>query len=41
MKAIIDMNMPKLVSEDIPLFMALFNDLFPEAEISESGNKIL
>jgi dynein heavy chain len=29
MKAIRDMNLPKFVEEDIPLFNSLFNDLFP------------
>lgn len=29
MKAIRDMNLPKFVEEDIPLFNSLFSDLFP------------
>ena len=35
MKAISDMNMPKFVGEDIPLFLSLFNDLFPNIEMEE------
>lgn len=33
MKAIMDMNMPKFVSEDIPLFTSLFSDLFPNIDL--------
>lgn len=29
MKAINDMNLPKFVTEDTPLFRSLFTDLFP------------
>lgn len=29
MKAINDMNLPKFVAEDTPLFRSLFTDLFP------------
>ncbi len=38
MKAINDMNLPKFVLEDIPLFSSLFNDLFPNFEMQESRN---
>jgi dynein heavy chain len=38
MKAINDMNIPKFVSEDIPLFTSLFNDLFPNIEMQENVN---
>jgi len=38
MKAIIDMNIPKFVGEDIPLFNSLFNDLFPNIEMQEINN---
>jgi len=41
MKAIRDMNMPKFVAEDVPLFNALFNDLFPNMDLPESVNEIL
>ena len=38
MRAICDMNLPKFVMEDIPLFNSLFNDLFPNIEMQESKN---
>lgn len=41
MKAIMDMNMPKFVSEDIPLFTSLFSDLFPNIEMQEIMNNTL
>lgn len=28
-----DMNIPKFVTEDVPLFTSLFSDLFPNMEI--------
>ena len=40
-KAIMDMNDPKLVSDDIPLFEALLQDLFPNEEISRQVNEKL
>jgi dynein heavy chain len=39
MKAIRDMNLPKFVEEDIPLFNSLFNDLFPNIELTETLNE--
>jgi dynein heavy chain len=39
MKAIRDMNLPKFVEEDIPLFNSLFNDLFPNIEMQEVANE--
>jgi dynein heavy chain len=41
MKAINDMNLPKFVTEDMPLFTVLFNDLFPNIEMQESINEKL
>jgi dynein heavy chain len=41
MKAIRDMNMPKFVAEDVPLFNALFNDLFPNMDVPETQNEVL
>lgn len=41
MKAIKDMNMPKFVLDDVPLFMALFNDLFPNMDLQETVNEVL
>jgi len=35
MKAIRDMNLPKFIAQDIPLFDALFNDLFKDEEQNE------
>jgi len=34
MRALRDMNMPKFIFEDVPLFMGLIGDLFPGLEIS-------
>lgn len=36
MKALRDMNLPKFIEQDIFLFNALFNDLFPNIELTDS-----
>ncbi len=45
MRALRDMNMPKFVFEDVPLFMGLISDLFPNMDIKrkpyEKKDKIL
>ena len=41
MRAICDMNLPKFVIDDVPLFNSLFNDLFPNIEMQESKNEKL
>ena len=41
MKAIRDMNMPKFVAEDVSLFNALFNDLFPNMDLPDMINETL
>ena len=41
LKAIRDMNLPKLVFEDVALFDNLFMDLFPEIEEPEIDNDAL
>jgi len=33
------MNLPKFVAEDLPLFNALFQDLFPNIDMVESFNQ--
>lgn len=38
MRALRDMNMPKFVAEDVPLFNALFTDLFPNMELPDQTN---
>jgi len=34
MRALRDMNLPKFVYDDVPLFLGLVNDLFPGVEMS-------
>lgn len=41
MKAIRDMNLPKFVADDVPLFNALFQDLFPNIDMVETVNQEL
>lgn len=45
MRALRDMNMPKFVFEDVPLFMGLIMDLFPNMDIKrkpyEKKDKII
>jgi len=45
MRALRDMNMPKFVFEDVPLFMGLITDLFPNMDIKrkpyEEKDKII
>lgn len=33
MQALRDFNMPKIVSEDVPVFLGLIRDLFPGVEV--------
>lgn len=37
MRALRDMNMPKFVYEDVPLFQGLINDLFPGIRADRVG----
>lgn len=37
LKAMKDMNLPKFVKEDVPLFLGMLGDLFPGVEPEESG----
>ena len=41
MRALRDMNMPKFVFDDVPLFLALIQDLFPGLTAPRVGYKIL
>lgn len=38
MRALRDMNMPKFVKQDVPLFQGLLNDLFPQLKVPREGN---
>lgn len=38
MRALRDMNMPKFVKQDVPLFQGLLNDLFPQLKVLREGN---
>ena len=38
MYAIEEQNIPKFVAEDIPLYRALFTDLFPGFDLQENIN---
>eukprot|EP00930_Biecheleria_cincta_P003159 TRINITY_DN104093_c0_g1_i1.p1 TRINITY_DN104093_c0_g1~~TRINITY_DN104093_c0_g1_i1.p1 ORF type:complete len:2548 (+),score=550.26 TRINITY_DN104093_c0_g1_i1:162-7646(+) len=38
MRALRDMNMPKFVKQDVPLFQGLLNDLFPGLKCPREGN---
>lgn len=41
MRALRDMNMPKFVYDDVPLFRGLINDLFPGLDCPRVGYKVL
>lgn len=41
MRALRDMNMPKFVFEDVPLFSMLINDLFPGIKAERVGYESL
>ncbi|KFG44621.1 dynein heavy chain family protein, partial [Toxoplasma gondii GAB2-2007-GAL-DOM2] len=41
MRALRDMNIPKLVKQDVPLFLGLLGDLFPGLECPQGGNSQL
>jgi dynein heavy chain len=41
MRALRDMNMPKFVYEDVPLFTGLINDLFPGVKADRVGYETL
>lgn len=36
MRALRDFNIPKIVTDDVPIFMSLIQDLFPMLEVSRT-----
>lgn len=36
MRALRDFNIPKIVTDDVPIFMSLIHDLFPMLEVSRT-----
>ena len=41
LRALEDVNVPKFIKEDIPLFVNIISDLFPETERPKIDNKSL
>ena len=38
MRALRDFNVPKIISEDIPIFMGLISDMFPSLDVPRKRN---
>lgn len=39
MRALRDFNMPKIVTEDVPMFLGLVSDLFPGVEVQRRTDR--
>lgn len=41
MRALRDFNLPKIVTNDVPIFLGLISDLFPQLEVPRKRNLLL
>ncbi len=41
LQALMDANLPKFTSNDVPLFLSITSDLFPGVNTKEVDNKLL
>lgn len=41
MRALRDFNLPKIVTNDVPIFLGLISDLFPQLEVPRKRNPVI